>query len=262
MKLLDRALHHAAILRLKTHKPKGRIIVFCGAGLSAPSGLTVYRGQTGAWTLSPEAHAAMDMNNWPGSRSKALEHLAEWRAQSLQCEPNPAHLTLARWKAAWPNHVHIITQNVDGLFQKAGLPDEHVLEVHGSLHRMRCVACMHQWPMGADNGEPCPRCGNALTKPSVVFFHEGAPLYARMTEICDPHSRLHGDTFLAIGTSWHVISPQLIMATRGRVMGQQISVDIREQPEIDPWVHEQFAGGAVEGVEWAQERIFKLWRQS
>ena len=260
-RLIASAKTTIAQLALLSKNPKGRIIVFCGAGLSAPSGLAVYRGESGAWTLSPEAHAAMDMNNWPGSRSEALSHLALWREQSLQCAPNAAHKAIASWKKAWPDKVHIISQNVDGLFQKSGLEDKDILEVHGSLHRMRCMACRHEWPIGADNGEPCPRCSSSMTKPSVVFFHEGAPLYAKMSEICDPNSRTGADTFLAIGTSWHVISPHFLMATRGRVLGQQISVDVREQPELDSWMHAQYSGGAIDGTSWAQEKIFQIWRE-
>ena len=259
-RILNQAKHTFSELNLKRKKPKGRIIVFCGAGLSAPSGLAVYRGESGAWTLSPEAHKAMDMNYWPNSRMDALKHLALWREQSMQCEPNEAHRVIVSWKKAWPEHVDIITQNVDGLFQKAGLSDDDVLEVHGSLHRMRCMACRHQWPIGHNNAEPCPNCNSSMTKPSVVFFHEGAPLYAKMTEICDANIRSSTDTFLSIGTSWHVISPQLLMATRGRILGLQLSVDIREQPELDPWMHAQFSGGAIKGIHWAQEQIFQLWK--
>lgn len=264
MPFLAAAAQALAILRLSMLRPRGRVTVFCGAGLSAPSGLSVYRGDAGAWTLSPEALASMDMRHWPASRPAAIDHLRLWRAQALACAPNAAHRALAAWKAAWPLHVDIITQNVDGLLQRAGLADADVLEVHGSLHRMNCVDCRFEWPLppGADPGQPCPSCLGSMTKPSVVFFHEDAPLYPRMRALCSPETRMPSDTLLAIGTSWRVIPPAHLLATRGRVLGQQISVDLREQPELDPWMHAQFAGDAIEGVAWAQERILRQWRDA
>jgi NAD-dependent deacetylase len=262
MTFFQNAAQALRILALSSRKPRGRVVVFCGAGLSAASGLSVYRGDSGVWTLSPEAMAAMDMRHWPESREAALGHLAQWRRQALGCEPNDAHFALAAWKKAWPKHVDIITQNVDGLLQRAGLRDEDVLEIHGSLHRMSCLSCMRQWALAPDddNGQPCPFCHSPQTKPSVVFFHQGAPLYGRMLELCQPETRMPADTFLAIGTSWKVISPDMLMATRGRVFGQQISVDARPQPELDSWMHAQFEGGAILGVAWAQAKIFEQWR--
>lgn len=258
---ISEAFTHAA---LSLHRPKGRVIVFCGAGLSAPSGLSVYRGGCGSWTLHPDAYAAMDMRNWPGSRQKALHHLAQWRQQALAAEPNLAHRRIAAWKRAWPRHVDIVTQNVDGLFQKAGLSDSDVLEVHGSLHRMRCLDCSLQWPLSEPDigASPCPRCASTNTKPSVIFFHEPAPLYSRMDQICDPDIRMSGDTFLAIGTSWQVIDPSRLMHTRGRVLGQQIGIDSREQPDMDSWLHDQFSRGAIDGVFWAERKIFQQWRMA
>lgn len=243
---------------------KGRIIIFCGAGLSAPSGLGVYRGPSGTWTLSPQAREAMDFHNWPASRAEALAHLAQWRHEALRCSPNAAHLRIASWKKAWPESVSIITQNVDGLFQRAGLSDSDVIEVHGSLHRMRCADCQHEWPLaeGCDNGLPCPACQSLLTKPSVVFFNEPAPLYSKMADICSPSDRLPSDTLISIGTSWQVISPAQIFGTRGRAMGQQLSIDIREQPELSPWIHASFAGGAIEGTRWAEKKIYQAWRNA
>lgn len=265
MSLIPRALlQRLARAQLRLRRPRGRVQVFCGAGLSAPSGLSVYRGQSGAWTLDPEALAAMDLRNWPASRARALSHLREWRLQALAAAPNPAHYALAAWKRAWPDHVTLVTQNVDGLLQRAGLSDSEVVEVHGSLHRARCLDCRFERPMpqSATGAEPCPACGSANSKPSVVFFHEEAPLYEKMERSMDPDARLHSDTFLAIGTSWRVIAPERLLRTRGRAMGLQLSVDSRPQPDLDPWMHEQFEGGAVAGVDWALRRIFAQWRMA
>lgn len=254
----------AKVAALRLRRPRGHVAVLCGAGLSAPSGLSVYRGDSGAWTLDPDAMAAMDMRNWPSSRSHALTHLASWREQALAVRPNSAHFELAAWKKAWPGHVTLVTQNVDGLLQRAGLSDSEVVEVHGSLHRAGCRACLRQWKMapGADGGAPCPFCQSPDTKPSVVFFHDEAPLYEEMTRSCDPDARLASDTFLAVGTSWRVIAPQTLLRTRGRAMGLQLSVDSREQPELDPWMHEQFPGGALKGVAWARRKIFEQWKMA
>ena len=252
----------AAAALLARHKPAGQLIVFCGAGLSAPSGLTVYRGDNGSWTLSPEAQKAMDMRHWPQSRQEALAHLERWRELVDMAEPNEAHKRIASWKRTWPQNVHVITQNVDGLLQKAGLSDSEVMEVHGSLHRMRCVDCKAEWPWakGVPADTPCPVCGSLMTKPAVVFFHERAPLYPQMQSVCEPNGRLPGDVFVAIGTSWHVIPPEFMLQTKGRAPGLQIGVDARSMPEMEPWLHEQCELGAVAGCEWAQRKFLTHWR--
>ena len=265
MSFISRSLiQRFAAAQLRLRRPRGRVQVFCGAGLSAPSGLSVYRGASGAWTLDPEALAAMDMHHWPASRAHALAHLHAWRLQALAASPNAAHYALAAWKRAWPDHVSLVTQNVDGLFQRAGLLDSEVIEVHGSLHRARCLDCRFEHPMAtsATGFESCPACQSANTKPAVVFFHEEAPLYESMERAMDPDARLHSDTFLAIGTSWRVIPPQRLLRTRGRAMGLQLSIDARPQPDLDPWMHEQFDGGAIDGVDWALRKIFAQWKMA
>lgn len=177
-----------------------RVTVLTGAGVSAASGVPTFRGPGGLWrSFRPEDLAT------PEAFARNPQLVWEWydwrRSLIARCEPNRAHAVLAAWSRRFPLFT-LITQNVDGLHEKAGT--EHVMRLHGSIWHLRCskpcAAGRNEWP---DDRVPlaplppvCPHCG-ALARPAVVWF--GEPLeprvFAAATGSCA------ADVFLAIGTS-------------------------------------------------------------
>ncbi|WP_440996981.1 SIR2 family NAD-dependent protein deacylase [Arhodomonas sp. SL1] len=169
------------------------VVALTGAGVSAASGVPTFRdAQTGLWArydpmelATPEAFARDPQLVWSWYA---------WRRSLLaRVWPNDAHIALAEW----PGRVTVITQNVDGLHQRAG--SKAVIELHGRLDRDRCSAvCGTRTPASAaESPPPCPHCG-ALMRPDVVWFGEALPEQA----LADALAAVRGaDCVLSIGTS-------------------------------------------------------------
>lgn len=174
------------------------IVILTGAGISAESGLGTFRDTDGLWTqysleevATPEGFA----------RNPALvqEFYNARRKNAAEAQPNAAHAALARLQDAWPGSLLLVTQNVDGLHEKAGARD--VVHMHGALDSALCGTCGHRWPAPAQMqvGEPCPSCGGGYGRPDVVWFGEMPyhmeRIYAALAQ---------ADLFVAIGTSGQV----------------------------------------------------------
>ena len=151
----------------------GPILALTGAGVSAESGLATFRGPEGLWEgrdpmelATPEAFAQDPLDVW---------RFYAWRRRmALQAKPNPAHLALAAMEAARDDFL-LVTQNVDGLHERAG--SRRVLRLHGSLWWLRCVAeDAENEDLREDLGELPPRCEcGAMLRPGVVWFGESLP---------------------------------------------------------------------------------------
>jgi NAD-dependent deacetylase len=173
-----------------------RVVVLTGAGISAESGVPTFRGQAGLWkSYRPEELAT------PEAFRREPELVWAWytwrRGLVARCTPNEGHRALARF-ARRHGRVTLVTQNVDGLHQRAaeepggGTADgssgtEAVLELHGSLLRDRCSGCARRTPVDlaqlqassfdqdrAEDASPVPRCAacGGLLRPDVVWFGE------------------------------------------------------------------------------------------
>jgi NAD-dependent deacetylase len=149
------------------------IVVFTGAGISQESGIPTFRGADGIWQrYDPEQVATYEgFVADPGLCWRFHEAL---RDLCRQAKPNNAHLALTWIEAATGDDpaVPVITQNIDGLHQAAG--STHVLELHGSCHRMRCTECefaTDDMPEQFDALPPICECGGLL-RPDVVWFGE------------------------------------------------------------------------------------------
>ncbi|MEU9133229.1 Sir2 family NAD-dependent protein deacetylase [Kitasatospora sp. NPDC048540] len=155
------------------------IAVLTGAGISTDSGIPDYRGPNGLWQRDPAARELVTIGPYladPLVRRRAW--LMRARTGALAAEPNPGHLALVELeRSGLP--VRVLTQNVDGLHQRSGLPDRKVLELHGTAHRVECVGCGERGAMAdalarVAAGEPdpaCTACGGVL-KPCTVMFGE------------------------------------------------------------------------------------------
>lgn len=148
------------------------VFVLTGAGLSVASGLTTFRDPGGHWRqhrpeelATPEAFAADPDLVWAWYNAR--------RAAANAAGPNAAHEALAAFGQREGARVHCVTQNVDGLLERAGTPD--VVRLHGSLFHVRCAAgcpgILRDERDPFPHPAPCPRCG-ALLRPAVTWFGE------------------------------------------------------------------------------------------
>ncbi len=185
-----------------------RVAVLTGAGVSTDSGIPDYRGPSGVWTRDPALANAFTYNAFlaePMLRARFwqtyLGHAA-WRA-----EPNAAHSALADL-ARTGVAVRILTQNVDGLHQKAGSSPRKVLELHGTMHEVVCTGCRMRTPsqqtlarVAAGDGDPrCTSCGSILKLAVVMFGEHLDPTMVSHAERIVANSLL----MLAVGSSLQV----------------------------------------------------------
>jgi len=174
------------------------VCVLTGAGISAESGVPTFRdAQSGLWAkydpldlATPEAFLRDPELIWRWYR---------WRRELVaKAEPNPGHLALARLAECVPRFT-LVTQNVDGLHQRAGSTD--VIEFHGNLFENRCFVEDCVIDSGTDTAEDavpvCPACGGHL-RPGVVWFGEAIPGRALKNSFA---AAADCDVFLSIGTS-------------------------------------------------------------
>jgi NAD-dependent deacetylase len=157
-----------------------RIVVLTGAGISTDSGIPDFRGPQGVWTKDPAAEKMATLQNYmadPDVRVRSwqsrLTHPG-WTAQ-----PNAGHLALVRLEQRGTLDT-LITQNVDGLHQRAGSSPDRVIEIHGTMREVTCMRCGERAPMEralarvrAGEADPaCRTCGGIL-KSATISFGQG-----------------------------------------------------------------------------------------
>ncbi|MBE1537141.1 SIR2 family NAD-dependent protein deacylase [Actinomadura algeriensis] len=176
-----------------------RIAVLTGAGVSTDSGIPDYRGPSGLWTRDPELAGLFTRKHFLGDAEVRRRF---WRALDLydDVEPNPAHRALAELERT--TAVRILTQNVDGLHQKAGSTPRKVLELHGNLTSSECVRCHVRVRTAdvlarGDDDPACAGCGGVL-QPSIVLF--GQYLNADVLSHAANIARV-SEVFVAVGSS-------------------------------------------------------------
>ncbi|MFE9940852.1 SIR2 family NAD-dependent protein deacylase [Streptomyces hirsutus] len=187
---------------------KPLVALLSGAGISTDSGIPDYRGPSGLWRKDPEAEKLVTYEYYMGDpeiRRRAWQMRRKNRA--LQAEPNAAHRAIAELERSGVP-VRVITQNVDGLHQLAGMPTRKVLELHGSARSTVCTKCHARGPMGdalarveAGEDDPsCPECGGILKSATVMFGERLDPVVLHdalaITKACQ--------IFVAVGTSLQV----------------------------------------------------------
>lgn len=148
------------------------VVVLTGAGVSAESGVPTFRGggNSTVWKGMPFdviSSARMVQSDLP-----AVWEWFDYRRDLLKSvQPNPAHVAIASWQERFPQ-LTLVTQNIDGLHQKAGSRD--VIELHGNIWRARCVTCSMRIELNEPRPDACVGCGDNL-RPDVVLFGELLP---------------------------------------------------------------------------------------
>ncbi|MFE2831714.1 NAD-dependent deacetylase [Streptomyces mirabilis] len=155
------------------------VAILSGAGVSTDSGIRDYRGPNGLWRKDPEAEKLVTYEYYMGDPEiRRRAWLMRRETGALRAEPNAAHRAVAELERAGVP-VRVLTQNVDGLHQLAGMPARKVLELHGTARTVVCTRCHAKTPMEdtlarVDTGEDdpaCLTCGGIL-KPATVMFGE------------------------------------------------------------------------------------------
>jgi NAD-dependent deacetylase len=215
------------------------VVALTGAGISAESGVPTFRGEDGLWRryraeelATPQAFARNSTLVW---------EWYDWRRGLIaECDPNDAHRTLVDMEA-WCEDFTLITQNVDGLHQRAG--SEHPLEMHGNLWRVRCVAEGTSWEnreVPLSEVPPTCKCG-ALLRPDVVWF--GEVLDPRVLQ--QAYAAAERCTLmLAIGTSAIVQPAASLPAIARRAGSYLVEVNLQDTP-LSPLANEAIRGPAA-----------------
>ncbi len=158
-------------------KDKPMIAVLTGAGISTDSGIPDFRGPNGVWTKDPRKERLFTLDNYlADAEVRQMSWAARRDNPAWQAEPNAGHLALVELeRAGFP--VRIITQNIDGLHQKAGSSERKVIELHGTMFKVRCWSCDDRTTMAealrrVTAGEPdpaCLKCGGILKSGTIMF---------------------------------------------------------------------------------------------
>lgn len=187
---------------------KPLVAILSGAGISTDSGIPDYRGPNGLWRRDPEAEKLVTYEYYMGEPEiRRRSWQMRRRNRTLKAEPNAAHRAVAELeKSGVP--MRVITQNVDGLHQLAGLPARKVLELHGTARSIVCTACDARGSMedalarveAGEEDPPCLECGGILKSATVMFGERLDPVVLgealAISKACQ--------VFIAVGTSLQV----------------------------------------------------------
>lgn len=209
----------------------GKNVVFTGAGISTESGIPDYRSKGGLW----EKFRPVYFDEFLDSKDARIEY---WRRKSelysdlVKAQPNPAHQALANlYQHGFLEAV--ITQNIDGLHQKAGLPEEKVIELHGNTMRVRCLRCgkissIHEAQQRIEAGDLAPECEcGGYLKPDTISFGQAMPLeeVSKATELAQTC-----DLFLVIGSTL-LVQPAALMPQYAKQQGAFLAIiNLSETP--------------------------------
>jgi NAD-dependent deacetylase len=213
-----------------------RVVVLTGAGISTDSGIPDFRGPSGVWTRNPAAERQSDIRYYVAdpevrkvSWQSRLQHPA-WTA-----EPNAGHRALVELERHGRLHA-LVTQNIDGLHQRAGNSPERVIEVHGTLHQVTCLGCGWKGPMQetlarvrAGEADPgCRQCGGLLKSDTISF---GQPLVPEVIERAMQAAQ-QADLLLTVGTTLQVF-PAAGLVPTAKAAGARVVVMNAQPTQFD-----------------------------
>ncbi|GHA54532.1 NAD-dependent protein deacetylase 2 [Streptomyces anthocyanicus] len=187
---------------------KPLVAILSGAGVSTDSGIPDYRGPNGLWRRDPEAEKLVTYEYYMGDPEiRRRSWLMRRDSAALHAEPNAAHRAVADLERRGVP-VRVLTQNVDGLHQLAGVSARKVLELHGTARDCVCTGCGARGPMAdvlarieaGEDDPPCLDCGGVLKTATVMFGERLDPVVlgeaAAISKACQ--------VFVAVGTSLQV----------------------------------------------------------
>jgi NAD-dependent deacetylase len=213
-----------------------RIVVLTGAGISTESGIPDFRGPQGVWTRNPEAEKLATVQHYiaePEVRKRAWRDRLE--SPAWQARPNAGHLALVTLERRGKLDT-LITQNIDGLHVMAGSSRERVIEIHGTMREVTCLACGERAPMeralarvrAGEEDPPCRSCGGILKAATISF---GQSLVAEDLLRAQRAAR-RAELLLAVGTKLSVW-PIAGVVPLAREAGAPVVIINAEPTEMD-----------------------------
>ena len=226
---------HEELIHLATQKIKGakQAVVFTGAGISTPSGIPDFRSpNSGLWERYDPFEVA-SLSAFRHHPEKFYGWIRPLIATARAAQPNQAHICLAKMEAAGIIQA-VITQNIDGLHQKAG--SQTVIELHGNAKTATCLTCGRHYEddwlveeqLEKSQYPRCTDCGGVL-KPDVILFEEQLPLKAwmRAQDFCD-----RADLILVVGSSLEVY-PANSLPESGVAHGACLIINTKTDTHLD-----------------------------
>lgn len=217
-----------------------RIVVLTGAGISTDSGIPDFRGPNGLWTKNPAAEKAADINHYLGDREVRV---AAWQNRlatpAWTAEPNRGHHAIVEIERRGQLH-GLVTQNIDGLHQKAGNDADVVIEVHGTVWWTRCWECQDRRPMeqalervrAGEADPPCLVCGGILKSDTISFGQALVPeVIERAMRVSD-----ECDLILAVGSTLSVF-PAANCVPRAKAGGATVVIVNGAETAMDRYAH-------------------------
>ncbi|HEX6356877.1 Sir2 family NAD-dependent protein deacetylase [Actinophytocola sp.] len=212
-----------------------RVAVLSGAGVSTESGIPDFRGPNGLWTRDPSAER---MSSFEAYRDDPEVRRRSWQARlahpAWSAEPNDAHRALVSLERAG-RLVALVTQNIDGLHQRAG--SVSVLELHGTMHETECLSCGDRRPMlealdrvaAGEVDPPCLVCGGVI-KSATISFGQALDMNVLMAA---RDAVTSCDLMLAVGSSLSVQPAAGLVGLAARAGATVVICNASETPYDD-----------------------------
>ena len=227
----------------------GCVVVLTGAGISTDSGIPDFRGPSGVWTLNPKAERMSDIRHYVvDPEVRRLSWQSRLAHPAWTAEPNAGHRALARFEARGRLH-SLVTQNIDGLHQRAGNSPQRVIEVHGTLHYAVCLGCGWRDAMQAvlervragEQDPPCEWCGGILKSDTISF---GQPLVPDVIERA-MQAAAAADCLIAVGTTLQVY-PIAAVVPAARASGAALIIVNGQRTAFDEIADVTLSGSITE----------------
>lgn len=194
-----------------------KVVILSGAGISAESGISTFRDNGGLW----EEYDVRDVCTagcLDTNRKMSIEFYDKRREELQDKTPNKAHKVIAQLKSKYKNKIAVITQNVDNLFEKAGMKDKDIVHLHGFLTKVECEKCSLVYDIGYKKIQDsfdgrCPTCSSRKIRPHIVMFGEMAPMYEKFES-----EMRYCKLLVIIGTSGNVIDVDRLLSPRRKTI--------------------------------------------
>jgi NAD-dependent deacetylase len=234
-----------------------KVVVFTGAGVSTESGIPDFRSPGGIWSrYDPDEFTYQKFISSPEARKNQWKMLTE-TGITTEAQPNPAHYAIAELDRLGKLDC-VITQNVDNLHQKAGVPDSKVFELHGNMQWAVCLSCHKRFPMReilqrVEEGTEVPGCPDChgILKPDAVFFGEQLPQKTLMEATRRSQSC---NLFIVIGSTL-VVYPAAYMPTYAKNAGAKLAIINLTPTPLDHYATVLIQGKAGEIMSKVMEKV-------
>lgn len=236
------------------------ILFVTGAGVSADSGLPTYRGIGGLYEQAETddgipIEAALSGAMFRRDPALTWKYIHQIESACRHAGPNRAHQVIAELERRF-GRVWTLTQNVDGLHHAAG--SQHIIDIHGDVHRLACTRCGHRWRVtsyaGLDIPPACPECAS-LVRPEVVLFGEMLPF--DRTKLLQEQLLRGFDAVFSIGTTsvFPYIAEPVIDARRRGALTVEINPGVSEVSHLVDYRLRAGAATAMDAVVRALDRL-------